>query len=362
MFSIDGVYDIACKYVDSCLKSVFLNDIVNGDMATIKLSYQGKRIFPLLIYYDDFECGNPLGSHAGKNKIGAFYFSLRCFPKQFQSRIDNIFLAMLAYSSDMRTFDNEIIFNTMINDLNYLQTEGINVKSGNESFKIYFQLLSLVGDNLAMNTIGGFVQSFNAKYYCRLCKASKDIMHRQITEDVSLIRKRNEYERDLILNRPSETGIRSECIFNKVSNFHILDNVIGDIMHDITEGVCNFDLSKIILFYVERNLFSLETLNNKIRFFNYGENEATLPDIKLENLVKESLGFSSSEMISFMNIFPYLIGSYVPCGDKHWQLYLILRQILDILFIVVLFLMVLRINRITFYFLLLKMICRYFVK
>lgn len=33
-------------------------------------------MLPLFVYYDDFESGNALGSHAGVNKFGAVYVSI----------------------------------------------------------------------------------------------------------------------------------------------------------------------------------------------------------------------------------------------------------------------------------------------
>ena len=43
----------------------------------------------IFLYDDDFECGNPLGSHATIYKMAGMYLSLPCLPPQFRSKLDN---------------------------------------------------------------------------------------------------------------------------------------------------------------------------------------------------------------------------------------------------------------------------------
>lgn len=48
----------------------------------------------------------------------------------------------------------------------------MNLKKG-KKVKIYFALGLLLGDNLGLNGMLGFVESFNAYHSCRLCTTSK---------------------------------------------------------------------------------------------------------------------------------------------------------------------------------------------
>ena len=66
-----------------------------------------------------------------------------------------------------------MIFQIFIEELNYLETEGIDIEIEKGKQKIYFALGFLLGDNLGLNSILGFVESFNDIYYCRFCKNSK---------------------------------------------------------------------------------------------------------------------------------------------------------------------------------------------
>lgn len=61
-----------------------------------------KILIPLFLYYDDFEINNPLGSHAGNQKLGALYFSIPCLPPEIISSLKFIFLALLFKSEDKK--------------------------------------------------------------------------------------------------------------------------------------------------------------------------------------------------------------------------------------------------------------------
>lgn len=76
---------------------------------------------PLILYYDDFETCNPLGSHAGIYKLGAIYFTIASIPPKYASRIENIFLAMLFHSQDRTKFGNRAIFNILLKELKNLE-------------------------------------------------------------------------------------------------------------------------------------------------------------------------------------------------------------------------------------------------
>ena len=51
--------------------------------------------FPYVLYYDEMESGNPLGSHKGTHKVGMVYASLRCLPPHTYSKLENIFFCFL---------------------------------------------------------------------------------------------------------------------------------------------------------------------------------------------------------------------------------------------------------------------------
>lgn len=46
----------------------------------------------------------------------------------------------------------------------------------------------------------------------------------------------------------SAIGIESECIFHTIPGFHVTNNLSVDIMHDLIEGTCRYDMIAIINF------------------------------------------------------------------------------------------------------------------
>lgn len=98
-------------------------------------------MFPLLIYFDDFEVGNPLGSHSGINKLGAVYASVPLIPPEYLSKLTSIFVCMLFHSMDIKTFGSAIVFSRLVDELNYLSTEGIIIEPNKTKLK--FQLILL---------------------------------------------------------------------------------------------------------------------------------------------------------------------------------------------------------------------------
>lgn len=72
-------------------------------------------------------------------------------------------------------------------------------------------------------------------------------------------------------NDISVTGIKELCIWNNVGSFTVTSNHTVDIMHDMAEGVCKYDIG-FILKEIIYNLkyFSLDTLIKRIESFDYG--------------------------------------------------------------------------------------------
>jgi hypothetical protein len=130
-------------------------------------------VFPICIYFDEFETGNALGFKARIHKLGAVYATLKCFPPELNSQLENIFLVQPFYSHDRIQYGNKVTFAPLINDLKTLEETGIIVIKGTSSIKVHFILGLIIGDNLGLHSILGFTESFNANYCCRLCKVKK---------------------------------------------------------------------------------------------------------------------------------------------------------------------------------------------
>lgn len=123
-----------------------------------------------------------------------------------------------------------------------------------------------------------------------------------------------------------------ECAFHAVTNFHIIKNHSVDIMHDLFEGVCRYDLGKVLFHLIYKDkLFSCEMLNNRIYSFDYGDQHSTNkpPAINVDAIKKKYVIYSASEMSTLWQYLGLIIGDLIRKGNKIWQLYITVREMLS---------------------------------
>ena len=152
---------------------LLITNIIQGKLWKEMQKDSGSKFYlPLYIHSDDWESGNPLGSHAGDNKFGAVYARIACLPPKYASNLRHTFLVLLFRSDHRHVYGNKAIFHVLIKELNYLREHGIVVNGE----RIYFQLILILGDNLGLHSILGLTECFSANFPCRICKASKELI------------------------------------------------------------------------------------------------------------------------------------------------------------------------------------------
>lgn len=247
-----------------------LSNFVQGKLCEKKITqFEGKIVFPYFLYIDDFEINNPLGSHATYQSIAAIYYS---FPLvENNSKLSNIFLAALIKSTDLKEFGNDPCSLQLINEINFLENEGLSISTEYGEFQVYFILGLVLGDNLGLNSILEFSKSFSSNYYCRFYKTHKSIAQKLSVENILCMRNSINYSDDVAKMDFSETGIYKNSILNSIKSFHFIENYCVDVMYDVFEGICHYDICHIIKYYVyTAQIFSLDTLNKRKTNFNYG--------------------------------------------------------------------------------------------
>ncbi|KAE9528505.1 hypothetical protein AGLY_012076, partial [Aphis glycines] len=248
-FELPGVLNTAQNFLNNRTNSSVLSSFVDGSTwKNIESKFSNKIVFLIFLYYDDADMGNPLGPHSGIHKMGCIYYTIPAFPPEYLSSLDNIFVAFLFHSSDRSHYkiSNKKMFRALIKELIEIQENGIQLLN---HITIYFALGLVLGDNLGLNSILGFIESFSANYYCRICRSPKSDLQHFISES-KLLRNKINYESDLIQNNVSVTGLNERCIFNDIPNFHITGNIVCDFMHDIPKGVARYDMAVIINNYI----------------------------------------------------------------------------------------------------------------
>lgn len=337
LLEIPGCFKLLKSSMENLLSDKnIISNFIQADLWTniLKEFDKDKFLVPLFMYFDDIEVGNTLGSHAGKNKLGAVYFSIPCFPTYITAKLNNIIVNGIFFSKDRETYGNPPVFHKVVGELNHLREHGLEITVNNVKHKIHFQLALLLVDNLGLNSLMGFSENFNSNCPCRICKAFIDQIRTLVEEKESLMRTKEGYMEDSKKKNFALTGIVETSIFNRIKGFHVVVNIIMDIMHDLFEGFGNDALVKILCYLIyEKNYFDLAYVNQQLKNFSYGMyvEGNKIPPIKKEHLVvKEKLKMSAAELMCFIRYFGVLFADKVREDDPVWKLYLKLRQIVDI--------------------------------
>ncbi|XP_036342990.1 uncharacterized protein LOC118752243 [Rhagoletis pomonella] len=122
---------------------------------------------------------------------------------------------------------------------------------------------------------------------------------------------------------------------NSLQSFHFVENISFDIMHDLFEGVCSYDICQVLLSLIKEKVLTLETINSKKRLFPYGEMELSnmSANITIGCLQKNKLKMTASEMICFATYLPLMIGDLIPPGNRFWDLVIVLSKTVDLLLV-----------------------------
>ncbi|KAE9543677.1 hypothetical protein AGLY_002073, partial [Aphis glycines] len=295
-FKMKNVLSETLLYLNKCklYNSALMNFTQGSVWRKKQKDHESQIVLPIFLFFDDYKVGNPLGSHSGIHKL------------------------------DRQKCGNNIIFKPVIDELNFLRETGIDIDIDNFNGNIKFELGLIIGDNLGIHSISGFVESFSATHVCRMCKIEKKEMKKQCYADDNLLRNLEQYHLDVIEGNVSDSGVKEACVWYDVLSFSVLDQVGVDIMHDLLEGVCKYDLSFLLLYYIQDlKLFSLQVLNERLLCFDYGPDKGSKPCIlHIEHLKKKY-----SKTFCIKNDVAYTIFR----DETVWELYILLRKILDLL-------------------------------
>ncbi|XP_056289148.1 uncharacterized protein LOC130205674 [Pseudoliparis swirei] len=265
-----------------------LKDLCDGDLfKSHALFSKQKHAIQIQLFYDDFETANPLGSKRGIHKLGAIYFTLRNFSPKYNSALHNIHLVSLFHAQDIKTYGFSKILDPIVQDIKILEKDGIRVPLYDDL--VYGTIVQVTGDNLGLHCLFGFVQSFVARYCCRFCLADKEDFQTEFTEDSPKITMRTqalhaEHCQQMETNPrlPYVMGVKQSCLLNSLQYFNTCEHFSVDIMHDILEGVAQFEMKLIILHVIDQYTTSKE-VDRRIKSFNYGymEQNNKPPTLKL---------------------------------------------------------------------------------
>lgn len=243
-----------------------LKDIDDGTLLKSTVFWKDRKgTIKLHLYYDEFETTNPLGSKTGVLKLGAIYFIVRNIPPHLNTHLKNIHLATLFFVEDLKSVSFNRILQPLVTDLKILENEGIQLNGS----QVYGSLVAISFDNLGGNVLYGIVESFSAKFFCRLCLINKNDLSNVFNEshEKCILRNNSSYENFCIqLQTSSENniyGIKEKTVLNDLKYFKIFDVPTADIMHDL-EGVVQYEIKLFLSDLVVSKIIKLECINPKI--------------------------------------------------------------------------------------------------
>ncbi|CAG9761272.1 unnamed protein product [Ceutorhynchus assimilis] len=128
-------------------------------------------------------------------------------------------------------------------------------------------------------------------------------------------------------------GVKEVCVWNKLPNFDVTQNIYVDLMHDLLEGVLRYDIALIINDLINKKIFTLENLNERIKFFQFSKCNVgnPMPQIKMTHLKNKCIVISAAEMLSLTTYFGVLIGDLVPSEEPTWKFYVKIFEMMEIL-------------------------------
>lgn len=280
------------------------------------------------LFYDDFEPANPIGPVRSVHKIGGIYFIIRNFPDYINSQLNQIHLLALFHTEDAKKYGISSILKYIIPDIKILETVGLLVR--NE--RVFGTVCCLVHDNLGGNTLLGFMESFNANYYCRICCTSRNEAQDTLDHNNMVLRDRVNYTQHLI---DSNFGVVRECELNNLYYFNFLDSPTVDIMHDLLEGVVPYEIKLVIQKLISMGSFTLEEINNRIMCHDFGFLESRNKPWPLRlDLSGNKLGQKAAQAWCLVRFLPIIIGDLIVTEDqlKYWELILQLLECMSLIF------------------------------
>ncbi|XP_047140689.1 uncharacterized protein LOC124815889 isoform X1 [Hydra vulgaris] len=300
----------------------------------------------LQLFYDGMGTSNPLRGQPSLCSIGVFYFAVLNLPVKYNSCFTNVHLVALCYSHDIKVYGFDAILEKFSFEMNKLSEIGI---SGEFPIigrnVVYASLAQVACDNLALNSIFGFIESFSGSHFCTLCYATSNDIQIYFTEDKFEMRTIQKYEIDVgnvqsgnVGNKNHCKGVKKACVLNSIKGFYVTSNFSLDIMHTVLEGVVVIELGAVLYcLSVEKRFFTLGELNNRLsHFWSMVNVDKKNKLLELNKLEVPGHGLSPSmkamQIWSLLLYLPLIVCDFVPEKDEHWKFLLELSTLVDLIF------------------------------
>ena len=295
-------------------------------------------------YYDELEITNPIGAYVKRRKVGVVFFMLANVHPRFRSRLQSVNLVAVARAEHVDKHGINDVLDPFIQDLNCLAENGISVCVNGVSKHFKGALLAFLADTQASHLVGGFKKSVGSAYrMCRTCMATTDTFRVKFNSNdfqrrstAAHIVQCDSLEGALRDHNSKVYGINCKSILLNVKLFSMCDwGLPHDVMHDLFEGVVQYELKLLLLHCIGERYFSLADFNKRLLGFEYGYSEVADKPVPLTTQHVHSkdgkhLRQGSAQTWLLARIFPFLVAGDITESDLHWKCFLMLLRIIDI--------------------------------
>lgn len=288
----------------------------------------------LILYVDDFEVCNPLGTSRKKHKITAVYWVLANVPPLLRSSLTSIYLAILCKADDIKKFGYSAVFEPMLKDLASLEEEGLYIPS--LDIRVKGTVYCVVADNLGAHSIGGFVESFSSTHVCRFCLGERSQF--QVSEvRTGAFKPRTIQEHKAHVQTAQGHnhcyGVKRQCpLTERLKHFDVLSGYPPDLLHDLFEGIVPFELALCLNALIKKKYFALDELNKLIKEFPYrwADKSDSPQAVPLAFATRKTVAGNAHENWALLRLLPLIVGERIPESEPTWLVILNLKDIVEL--------------------------------
>lgn len=285
-------------------------------IASPESGHRSSMTIRILLYADDFEITNPLGSKTKKHKMNGVYFKIQNL--QGDGQLKNVFLHAIARTIDVGRYGFNTILEPFVNEMLNLIDEGIECELHGHKLDIRVRYVGVTGDTLGVHDILQLL-SPSANRFCRDCLVSRP-EYAEMPWMLGPMRTDLHYsttlDRAKRLNRMwlmRKFSYKTKDTILKKLHLSPRSNHKFDILHDLYEGVTMLVVKVVLNFIITHNIFTAEFLNERIKNFDYGcADESAKPspnfdDQSLRKILSGKLKQNASQMHLLVRALPFLI-------------------------------------------------------
>jgi len=326
-------------------KADLLVDYTDGSQFKTHPLFSDCTKFSVMIqlFYDGLGVTNPLRGQSTLHNVGVFFYSIRNLPQQHNSCFANVHLLALCKSTHIKKYGFDPILEKFVHEMNSLSRCGF---AGDFPVighcTVYASLCQVTCDNLALNGMLGYIESFSCDFFCSLCYATQNEIQKHFVEELFDMRTKASYDADVHKLQSSTgvlhvRGVKRVCKLNEIDGFHITSNWSLDCLHCVIEGTVPYELG-CILYELCNDVdgLDIDVINSEIQLF-WGKlttDKAHRP-LKLTKLEQSGHGLSPSmkalQYWALLKYLPLILGNLVSPENEHWKFLLHLSHLVDLI-------------------------------